>query len=49
MLQGFFASFSILFEEGFLNLQPEKSLNDQFPEIKTRKVKDLVIEAWKGK
>lgn len=34
MLQGFFASFSILFGEGYLNFQPEKSLNDQFPEIK---------------
>jgi hypothetical protein len=48
MLQGFFASFGILFEEGYFNIQPKKSLNDQFPGIKTRKVKDLVNEAWKG-
>jgi hypothetical protein len=30
-------------------LKPGKSLNDQFLDIKTRKVKDLVEEAWKGK
>jgi hypothetical protein len=49
MLQSFFSSFSILFEEGYLNLQPEKTLNDQFPDIKARTVKDLLTEAWQGK
>jgi hypothetical protein len=49
MLQGMCAVFGILFERGFFNLKPAVSLNDQFPDIKTRKVKDLVEEAWKGR
>lgn len=49
MLQGMCAVFGILFDEGFFDLKPQKSLNDQFPEIKTKKIRDLVNEAWKGK
>lgn len=49
MLQGMCAVFGTLFEQGFFDLKPEKSLNSQFPDIKTRKVKDLVAEAWQGK
>ena len=49
MLQGMCAVFGILFEEGFFDLKPENSLNDQFPEITTRKIRDLVSEAWRGK
>lgn len=49
MLQGFMAAFGLMFEQGAFNFKFEGSLNDQFPEIKTRKVKDLVNEAWKGK
>jgi hypothetical protein len=49
MLQGMCAVFGILFEEGFFDFKPEKSLNDQFPEITTRKIRDLVSEAWRGK
>ncbi|KAF2649202.1 NAD(P)-binding protein [Lophiostoma macrostomum CBS 122681] len=48
-LQGMCATFGILFEEGVFDFKPEKSLNDQFPDIKTRKVKDLVQEAWGGR
>ena len=49
MMQGLFATFGILFEQGVFDFQPEKSLNEQFPDIKTTKVKELVTEAWKGK
>jgi len=49
MLQGMCAVFGLLFEQGFLDLEPERSLNSQFPEIKTRKVRELVEEAWRGK
>ncbi|KAF1974624.1 NAD(P)-binding protein [Bimuria novae-zelandiae CBS 107.79] len=49
MLQAMCPVFGIIFEEGHFDFKPEKTLNDQFPEIKPRKVKDLLEEAWKGK
>lgn len=49
MLQAFCAVFGIMFERGFFDFKPEKTLNEQFPEIKARTVRDLVNEAWKGK
>ncbi|KAL2127849.1 hypothetical protein VTI74DRAFT_10088 [Chaetomium olivicolor] len=39
MLQGFFAAFGIMFEQGEFDLQPSYSLNDQFPDIKPRTIK----------
>ncbi len=48
MLQGFFAAFGIMAEQGELDLHPAHSLNDEFPDIKPRTVKELVLEAWKG-
>lgn len=49
MLQAMCAVFGILFEQGFLDLKPMKTLNDQFPEVKTRSVRELINEAWKGR
>jgi hypothetical protein len=49
MLQGMLAVFGLLFEQGHFDFKPEKSLNSQFPEIETRKVSDLVEEAWRGR
>jgi len=49
MLQGILAVFGLLFEQGHFDFEPEKSLNSQFPEIETRKVRDLVEEAWRGR
>ncbi|KAF5253248.1 hypothetical protein FANTH_1844 [Fusarium anthophilum] len=46
MLQGFFAAFGRMFVEGAFDLKPERTLNDQFPEVKARKIKDLLFEAW---
>jgi uncharacterized protein YbjT (DUF2867 family) len=47
MLQGFFAAFGIMFEQGKFDLRPSHSLNDAFPDIKPKTVKELVFEAWK--
>jgi hypothetical protein len=47
MLRGFFAGFGILFETGVFDFKPSRTLNDDFPEIKARTVKELVFEAWK--
>lgn len=47
MLQGLFASFGVMFENGAFDLSPASTLNDEFPEIKARRVKELVFEAWK--
>jgi uncharacterized protein YbjT (DUF2867 family) len=47
MLQGFFAAFGIGSEEGEFDLRPAHSLNDDFPDIKPRTVKELLSEAWK--
>lgn len=49
MLQAMCAVFGILFDQGFLDLRPTKTLNDLFPEVQTRSVRDLVNEAWKGR
>ena len=48
MLQGFsFWVLGIMFEQGQFDLRPNHSLNEDFPEIKARTVKDLMAEAWK--
>ncbi|KAL2265997.1 hypothetical protein VTJ83DRAFT_5349 [Remersonia thermophila] len=47
VLQSFFASFSLMFEEGVFNFRPERTLNDEFPEIKARTIKELLETAWK--
>jgi hypothetical protein len=47
ILQGLFAAFGIMFEEGSFDLCPSHSLNDEFPDIKPRTVRELIFEAWK--
>lgn len=47
VLQRFFASFGILMDKGVFDLRPERTLNDEFPDIKARGVKELFLEAWK--
>lgn len=46
MLQGFFAAFGIMFEKGVFNLDVKGSLVEQFPDIKPRKVKEALEEAY---
>lgn len=45
MLQGMFAAFGIMFEKGEFDMRPARSLNDQFPDIKARSVKELLVQA----
>ncbi|KNB20193.1 hypothetical protein FOXG_17172 [Fusarium oxysporum f. sp. lycopersici 4287] len=46
-LQGMLAQFGILFDQGAMDFQPEKSLNDIFPEIKTTTARDVLEIACK--
>ena len=45
-LQKMFAAFGIMFETGAFDMRPGRSLNNAFPEIKARGVKELLGEAW---
>lgn len=49
LVQAMSAQFGLLFVKGYMNFESQRSLNDVFPDIKTRKAKELVTEAWKGK
>jgi hypothetical protein len=46
MLQGMFAAFGIMFENGVFDLKPRRTLNDDFPDIKPKTVRELVSEAF---
>jgi hypothetical protein len=48
ILQSVFSKFGIYVITGLFDMPEEKSLNKQFPEIKTKSVRE-VISAWKGK
>ncbi|KAL2850086.1 NAD(P)-binding protein [Aspergillus pseudodeflectus] len=47
MLQGFFAAFGIFFEKGLFDLKPAHTLNEEFPEIKARTVREIIDAAWR--
>jgi hypothetical protein len=47
VLQGLASTFGLWFAEGVVDYTPEKTLNDDFPEIKPLKVKEMVNLAWK--
>lgn len=40
------ATFGLWYEEGVLGFRAEKTLNQQFPEVKTWTVKEFLQEAW---
>ncbi|KAK5069143.1 hypothetical protein LTR64_008704 [Lithohypha guttulata] len=46
MLQGMFAAFGNMFENGVFDLKPSHTLNQDFPEIKPKTVKALITEAY---
>lgn len=46
MLQGLLAAFGRMFVDGVFDFKPERTLNEEFPEVKARKIKDLLFEAW---
>ncbi|KAJ0329130.1 hypothetical protein COL5a_004361 [Colletotrichum fioriniae] len=45
-LQALFATFGIWFEEGLYHLEPETTLNQLFPGIKARTVKEVIQAGW---
>jgi hypothetical protein len=47
-MQGLFSSFGILFANGDFDLKPDSSnsLNERYPDIRPRTVRELVQEAW---
>ncbi|KAF4783124.1 hypothetical protein HER10_EVM0006416 [Colletotrichum scovillei] len=45
-LQALFATFGIWFEEGLYHLEPKKTLNQLFPGIKARTVKEVIQAGW---
>lgn len=48
VLMGMLAAFGVMFDNGTFNLHPSaaQSLNQQFPTIKPKSVKELVHQAW---
>lgn len=47
VMRGVLAAFGLWTAEGALDFQPEKFLNDVFPEIKPMKVREGLQAAWK--
>lgn len=45
-LQGVLATLGLMVAKGLFNLEPEWTLNQEFPDIKPRTIKQLVNEAW---
>lgn len=48
VLQSVFAAFGLYVIQGLFKMPEERSLNRLFPDVKTKKVSE-VIDAWKGK
>lgn len=46
MLQRMFAAFGIMFETGVFDFKPSHTLNEEFPDIKPKTVKELISEAY---
>jgi len=46
VLQGLLASFGVMIEKGLFNFKTERTVNEQFPEVKARTVRELVFAAW---
>ncbi|KAH6880819.1 hypothetical protein B0T10DRAFT_531810 [Thelonectria olida] len=47
-IQALFATFGVWFEKGLFHLQPAKTLNGVFPDIKARTVREVLTEGWKA-
>ncbi|KAK0730249.1 hypothetical protein B0H67DRAFT_526937 [Lasiosphaeris hirsuta] len=48
ILQGMAASFGLWFEKGLFDLKTPKFLNQDFPDIKPLKVKEMLDQAWRS-
>ncbi|KAI7759078.1 hypothetical protein LZL87_012817 [Fusarium oxysporum] len=47
LLQSILATFGIMFGTGAFDLKYDHSIQDVFPEVKVRKIEELLTEAWK--
>jgi hypothetical protein len=47
-MQGLFSAFGLLFASGDFDLKPDSSnsINERYPDIKPKTVRELVQEAW---
>jgi hypothetical protein len=48
-LRGILATFGLMFDSGLFDLKPQHTIDQDFPGIKARNMKELMTEAWKGK
>lgn len=48
-LRGILATFGLMFDSGLFDLKPQHTIDQDFPDIKVRNMKELMTEAWKGK
>jgi hypothetical protein len=46
-LQGFLSVLGVIFELGHFDLKPDHTINQDFPEIKAGKFRELFVKAWK--
>lgn len=46
-IQSIFSVFSIWFDMGLFNLQPEKTLNQVFPDVEVWTVRQVLERGWK--
>jgi hypothetical protein len=46
MLQGMFAAFGLMIENGVFDFKPSHTLNDEFPNIKPKTVRNIITEAY---
>ena len=46
-MTGMFSAFGVMSETGIFDFKPEKTLSQQFPEIKLRSMKELIDAAYK--
>lgn len=49
VLQGILSVFGLMFDGGIFNWTPEHTIDQDFPDIKVNKMKDLMARAWAGK
>ncbi len=46
VLTGVIAVFGVMFENGQFDFEGKHFINTEFPEIKPRKVREMLVEAW---
>lgn len=47
-LQGFLSVLGLIFEQGHFDLKPDRTINQDFPEIKAGTFRELFTKAWKA-